>query len=116
MSLKNLEPEDVARWLSEKAIVLIDVREPAEYGAERIPGALLYPISTFDPAGLPTPGTRDIVFHCGSGVRSAQAVVLCEEAGLGCGGHMRGGLKAWKAAGLPTLKLDAASGQMTRLP
>ena len=56
MNYRNLEPEDVALRLKEEAIVLIDVREPPEYAAERIHGALLYPLSTFDPHALPDPG------------------------------------------------------------
>ena len=42
------EPEEVRDLLAEGKILLIDVREPMEYAAERIPGALLYPLSTFD--------------------------------------------------------------------
>ena len=52
MTIKNLDADDVARLLKEDAIVLIDVREPAEYAAERIHGALLFPLSTFDPHAL----------------------------------------------------------------
>lgn len=106
MNIKNVEPEDAARWLAEKAIVLIDVREPQEYAVERIPGALLYPLSTFDPSGLPTGGERKIVFHCGSGMRSQQAVAKCQDAGLDCDSHVKGGIQAWKSAGLPVLRVD----------
>ena len=48
-------------------------REPEEYAAERISGALLYPLSTFDAATLPDDGPRRVVFHCGSGKRSLAA-------------------------------------------
>lgn len=114
MPLQNLDPETVARWQSEKSIVLVDVREPAEYAAERIPGALLYPMSSFDPMALPNTGGRKVVFHCGSGNRSARAVAACAAAGVAIDAHMQGGLQAWKAAGLPVLQADPASGQMRR--
>ena len=39
-------------------MLLIDVREPHEYEAERIPGALLFPLSTFDSGRLPPDGAR----------------------------------------------------------
>lgn len=110
MSIQDLDPKDVARWLGEEAIVLIDVREPNEYAAERIHGALLFPLSTFDPHALPDPGKRQLVFQCGSGKRSAMAVAKCLDAGLTHDRHMKGGLQAWKAAGLPTINVDPATG------
>lgn len=111
MTLVNLEPADVARGLAARTILLIDVREPHEYEAERIHGALLYPLSTFDPAALPDPKGRRIVLHCGSGMRSAKAVAACEAAGVAVDSHLRGGIQAWKAAGLPTITTDPATGQ-----
>lgn len=110
MTVRDLEPKDIARRLKEEAIVLIDVREPNEYAAERIHGALLYPLSTFDPHALPDPGKRQIVFQCGSGKRSAMAIAKCRHAGLGYDSHMKGGIQAWKAAGLPTITVDPETG------
>ena len=112
LAIRDLTPQDVAQRLKDDAIVLIDVREPAEYAAERIHGALLFPLSTFDPHALPDSGKRQIIFHCGSGVRSAQAIAQCQDAGFGHASHMKGGLKAWKAVGLPTISIDATTGQM----
>lgn len=111
MSIQDIAPKDVARWLKEQAIVLIDVREPSEYAAERIHGALLFPLSTFDPHALPEPGKRRLVYQCGSGKRSAMAVAKCQDAGLSYDSHMTGGLQAWKAAGLPTISVDPATGE-----
>ena len=61
--IETLEPAEVVRLLKAGKILLIDVREPAEYASERIHGALLYPLSTFDAAALPTDGTRLVAFH-----------------------------------------------------
>ena len=101
MTLNNLEPAEVARLLHDDAIILIDVREPPEYAAAHIKGATLVPLSTFDPQALPDPGTRRIVFHCGIGGRSAKAVAACQAAGVAIDSHMKGGIQAWIAAGLP---------------
>ena len=109
MTIHNIEPDDVARLLAERSIVLIDVREPAEYAAERIPGALLFPFSTFDPQALPDFGGRKVVFHCASGVRSAKAVAQCQNAGVSVDAHLKGGLQAWKSANLPTLVMERGS-------
>lgn len=112
MTVQALEPQDVAHRLKEESIILIDVREPAEYAAERIHGALLFPLSTFDPHALPDPGKRSIVFHCGVGMRSAKAVALCQAAGIGHDSHMEGGLMAWKAAGLPVTSVEPSTGHI----
>jgi len=101
MTVKNLEPREVARLLKQDAIVLVDVREPGEYAAERIAGAVLCPLSTFSVRSLPDPKGRLVVFQCGSGIRSARAVAACQKAGLPHDSHLRGGIQAWKAAGLP---------------
>ncbi len=110
LTQKDLTPAEVAQQLADRSIILIDVREPQEYAAERIHGALLFPLSTFDPAALPAPAPRQIVFHCGSGKRSATAVARCLEAGLAHHSHMAGCIQAWKSAQLPTIALDPASG------
>jgi len=99
--IKNLDPKDVARLLKQDAIVLVDVREPNEYAAQHIAGAKLVPLSSFDPHSLPESGGRAIVFHCGVGGRSAKAVAACQAAGLAIDSHMKGGIQAWMAAGLP---------------
>ena len=102
--LTELSPTDVAKAMRESSIMLIDVREPQEHRAERIDGAVLFPLSTFDPAALPPTAGRTIVFHCGVGKRSAMAVAKCLAHGLGHNAHMSGGLQAWKRAGLPTVR------------
>jgi rhodanese-related sulfurtransferase len=99
--LVELEPTEVSARLARNEIVLVDVREPNEIAAERIPGALAMPLSRFDPAALPK---GEVVLSCLSGKRSASALARCRDAGLAVNTHMRGGLMAWKAAGLPTTR------------
>jgi len=113
---RDLTPTEVSALLHRSQILLIDVREPAEFAAERIHGALNFPLSTFDPAALPAPDAQTIVFQCGSGKRSATAVDACLKAGLKTDAHLAGGIMAWKAAGLPTISLDADSGAASERP
>jgi rhodanese-related sulfurtransferase len=101
--LVELDPADVHARVARGELVLIDVREPAELAAERIPGAHSMPLSTFDPAALPCEPER-AVFSCAAGARSANAVERCQKAGVAVTKHMRGGIKAWKAAQLPTTR------------
>ena len=51
--IETLEPAEVTRLLKAGRLLLNDVREPSDYAAERIHDALLYPLSTFEAAGLP---------------------------------------------------------------
>jgi rhodanese-related sulfurtransferase len=44
------------------------------------------------------------VLTCLGGKRCAMAVAKCRQAGVPVNTHMRGGLGAWKAAGLPTTR------------
>jgi len=98
--IQDLPAKDVAERMKQGA-VLIDVREPAEFDAEHIEGARLFPLSTFDPNLLP----KDVplIFNCGIGKRSAVALARVQQAGYAHNTHLAGGLAAWKAAGLPTV-------------
>jgi rhodanese-related sulfurtransferase len=102
--LNEVSAQTIQQQMQDHEILLIDVREPAEYAAEHIAGAVLCPLSTFDPATLPQQDGREIVFHCAGGKRSATAVARCQQQGLSHSRHMTGGLQAWKAAGLPTVR------------
>src|SRR5947209_4347668 len=101
--IETMEPAEIARLLKSGKVLLIDVREPAEYAAERIAGALLYPLSTFDATALPGDGPRRVIFHCGSGKRSMTAAEKRIAAGEMHAAPMGGGIAAWKAAGLPVI-------------
>ena len=87
------------------------MREVNEYAAERIHGALLYPLSTFDPKALPLEG-RKLVLQCGSGKRSLMAAHKLQASGFGHLTHLAGGIQAWKAAGLPTIRIDLRTGRV----
>jgi rhodanese-related sulfurtransferase len=105
-------PLQIREALKRGEIILIDVREPAEYAAERIHGAMLFPLSTFDPCALPDAIGKALVFQCGSGKRSEAAYDKAVRAGVAVRGHMGGGIGAWKAAGLPTVTVDPATGDV----
>lgn len=102
--LKELSPLEVRDGLAAGRYLLVDVREAAEHAAERIKGAHLFPLSSFDPHALPDADDKAIVFQCGSGKRSAMAVEHCRKAGLKHDAHMTGGIGAWKGQGLPTVR------------
>ena len=100
--VQNLTPEEVAVGLTEGRMLLVDVREPNETSVESYPDAVIVPLSAFDPAAIPDPKGRQVVFACRSGRRSITASVAAQDAGYPYRAHMAGGIIAWKAAGLPT--------------
>ena len=101
-SVQDLTPEEVAKGITEGRMLLVDVREPNETDIERYPEAFYMPMSEFDPTALPDPAGKQIVFACRSGNRSVTASLIAQDAGLSYNAHLAGGIKAWKAAGLPT--------------
>jgi rhodanese-related sulfurtransferase len=98
----NLTPEQVAAGLSEGTILLVDVREPNETAVESYPDAVIVPLSQFDPAAIPDPEGKQVVFACRSGRRSVTASLAAQDQGYPYTAHLAGGIIAWKQAGLPT--------------
>ena len=97
-----MAPQEVAQGVQEGRLMLVDVREPNETAVERFPEAVLVPLSSFDPAAIPDPAGREVVFACRSGRRSVTASLVAQEQGFPYGSHLAGGILAWKAADLPT--------------
>ncbi len=100
--VQNLTAEDVAGGLAEGRVLLVDVREHNEVDVESFPDAVVVPLSRFDPAAIPDPQGRQVVFACRSGRRSVTASLAAQEQGFPYDAHLAGGILGWKAAGLPT--------------
>ncbi len=79
------------------AIALVDVREPAEWEVNHLPGAVLVPISAIRSGAGLAGLSRDAapVLYCTSGVRSAAALAALRQAGFTDAMHLRGGIVAW---------------------
>lgn len=101
-SITSLSPNEVAALLKSDSIFLVDVREPNEFARERIVGAFLFPLSSFNPHAIPDDEVHDVVFCCGSGKRSLDAARRWLDSGRPAAGNLEGGLEAWKRAELPT--------------
>jgi rhodanese-related sulfurtransferase len=97
-----LTPEEVSKGMADGRYLLVDVREPNEVAVDAYPGAVVVPLSSFDPRAIPDPKGRQVVFACRSGKRSVTASLAAQAGGLAYDKHLAGGMLAWKAAGLPT--------------
>ena len=98
----HLDPQEALRLINEGAL-LIDVREPDEHARERIPDAKLVPLSRLT-IPLDRNEAQQLIFHCRSGSRTGAAADKLAAAAGGDAYILRGGLDAWKAAGLPVLR------------
>lgn len=78
---------------------LIDVRTPAEAAAASIGGRLI-PLDTLAGHIDDLRALGRVVVHCQRGGRSARAVEMLRAAGVDAH-NLRGGLDAWRVAGLP---------------
>jgi rhodanese-related sulfurtransferase len=106
-AVANSHPREVQKWLGSGEAILVDVREADEHARERIQGAQLAPLSTFNPSqvrAMVKPGQR-VVMHCKSGRRASDAARMMAEfasAGLVIS-SMTGGIEGWKAENFPVV-------------
>lgn len=100
ISVVQLEHMLKEREEGSRDFVLVDVREPNEFEINRIPGSVLIPKGDFLNGSaleqLPSvdSGTQ-VVLHCKSGVRSAEALAVLKGAGYDDSVHVGGGVVAW---------------------
>ena len=78
-----------------EAFKLVDVREPFEYEIARIDGAQLIPLGEIAERAGELQREQQIVVHCHSGTRSAQAVRLLQHRGFNNVYNLEGGIDAW---------------------
>jgi rhodanese-related sulfurtransferase len=98
---RDLSLDEVKQGLAERSILLVDVREPHEFAAARIPGAVNLPLSSFDPAMIEAGPGQLVVFSCRSGVRSLTAIDASRAAGYEYDAHYPGAMLEWARAGEP---------------
>src|ERR687887_696804 len=92
----TLTPKELRGLLDDgRQIALIDVREPAEWQINRLPGAKLIPLGEL-PSRLPElPQTEPVVVYCKTGVRSAEALALLKQSGFSTAKHLGGGIASY---------------------
>ncbi|VFU16764.1 putative sulfurtransferase (Rhodanese) [Methylocella tundrae] len=98
----TIEHEALKEALKGGACVLVDVREPHEYSAGHIPGAVNHPLSRFDAKHLPS--GKPVVLVCKSGGRSSTALRQALASGRQDVCHYPGGTLGWHARGGEVVK------------
>jgi len=98
--MKRTTAGEVTERLAARKVVVVDVRQPAEWRRGHIQGSLNVPLARVS-RGLPrVPANTTIVTVCASGHRSAAAARTLSRAGYDVE-NLEGGIRAWSKAGLP---------------
>lgn len=80
---------------------ILDVRQPEEWNAGHIPGAMLIPLGDLQKRLTEVPKDRQVVVVCRSGNRSATGREILRQAGYTQVTSMAGGMNQWQAAKYP---------------
>ena len=103
----EIDVHEAARRAQAGEALMLDVREPDEWELGRAPQASHLPLSTLQPAQLPT--GRPIIAMCRTGNRSGKAAAQLAAAGHDAT-NIVGGMQAWHAAGFPVVVDGGAPG------
>ena len=96
ITVPELTPVQVKKMMDEKKpFVLVDVREPHEVEICKIEGSVLIPLGEVPKRMNELNSADEIVVHCRSGKRSADAVELLMKAGFRKIHNLQGGVLAW---------------------
>jgi len=103
----SVSPSQATQLINREDALVIDVREPGEFGAGHILGAKNVPMSRVDTGGADIAGKRKdrpVILYCDSGNRSAKAAAVLRGQGYTRVLNLSGGIGAWQQAGLPVEK------------
>jgi rhodanese-related sulfurtransferase len=92
--IESVDAADWAVWAEENQAVLLDVRQPQEWGYGTLPGATLIPMTEIVERIEEIPRDRSILCVCRSGDRSGRVAAFLAANGFDHVANMAGGMKA----------------------
>jgi rhodanese-related sulfurtransferase len=95
---------EATHLINREDALVVDVRDPGEYGAGHILGAKNVPLSRLGDAELAKRKERPIIVYCDGGERAGKAVSQLKKDGYTRVVNLTGGLRGWQQAGLPVEK------------
>jgi rhodanese-related sulfurtransferase len=98
---------DATRMMNSENPLVLDVREPKEFVGSRLPNALHIPLSQLKERGaeIAKSLSRPVIVYCDHGMRGGATTSALTRLGFTRVQSLRGGLRAWKEAGLPMQKI-----------
>ena len=100
MDVKNISAEQ-AKWMYDKKIKFIDVREIVENEAARIPDTELIPMSEMQNRWNEIPKDEDVVIYCRTGSRSGNLISQLFQQGYSNLFNLDGGIVDWNLNNFP---------------
>ncbi len=104
--IEEIAPEKAVQLINQQDAMVIDVREQQEWSGGHLPGARHIPLGDLQKylKDMEQHHDRHVICQCASGMRSARAAATLRKAGFERVYSLRGGIHAWKDAGLPVEK------------
>ena len=104
--IQELSPQDAQRWQAVTAALVLDVREPDEFAAGHLPGAVNVPrgMLEFRIGELQPDGGAAILLYCKTSGRAALATQSLHSLGYTQLRSVAGGFDQWQADGLSVEK------------
>jgi len=99
MQITTTTVADLHQRASRGGAAIVDVREPYEYAAGHVPGAINIPMATI-PVRIQDLPRGDVFVICESGARSWQVASFLAQRGIEVT-NVEGGTGAWRSSGLP---------------
>lgn len=100
MSIPEIDVDELAQRAESGPLVIVDVREPDEYEAGHVPGAVLVPLATVSDRVDEFRGGDPTYVICRSGGRSMRACEAVAAHGVDVV-NIAGGTLAWAESGRP---------------
>jgi len=100
--IRTTNPAQAATLVHTGKAQLFDVRSPEEYTESHIPNAQHLPMGSIFKQLDKLPRDKQIIIHCGSGLRSQVVTSMLQRIGFTNVRNLSGGIDAWQKAGLAT--------------
>jgi rhodanese-related sulfurtransferase len=106
ISVKHVDAKQAQQLVSEKKVIVLDLRTPKEFNSGHIAGAtnidFLGP--DFEERVKALDKTKPYLIHCAVGGRSSHSLPTFKRQQFQSIYHLDGGIQAWEKAGLPVQK------------
>jgi glyoxylase-like metal-dependent hydrolase (beta-lactamase superfamily II)/rhodanese-related sulfurtransferase len=103
-TIPSVSPAEAAAWVISHDAVVVDVREPAEYEAGHIPGAVSIPQADVGVRLDELPKDRELLVVCQAGNRSLRVAQFLTGVGYAHVHNLEGGTAGWMQAGNSTVR------------
>lgn len=106
-TVPGVSAAEAPTWLRQHDALVLDVREPSEYEAGHLPGAVSIPQADLATRLSEIPRKRELLVACASGGRSLRSAQYLQAIGYARATNLEGGTGGWIAAGHPVESVSA---------